>query len=148
MIFDPPGTETSAFSTDFVLNYVPLLCLTQFISTFSFYSPKALSSVCPNEALDACSLGPSGDPENPMCARLTLTGKLVALDDDSEEHEFAKKAFFERHPAMANWPQGHGWVIAKIVIQDIWLIDFFGGATVLDPKDYFAASFSGDDTIE
>lgn len=111
-------------------------------------SESALPSVCPNEALDSCSLGPTGDPENPMCARLTLTGKLVALDDDSEEHEFAQNAFFERHPAMANWPQGHGWVIAKIVIQDIWLIDFFGGATVLDPKDYFAAGFSGNDAIE
>lgn len=83
-----------------------------------------------------------------MCARLTLTGKLVVLDEDMEEHEFAKDAFFERHPSMAYWPKGHGWVVAKIVIEDIWLIDFFGGATILDPKDYFAARFSGDDTYE
>ena len=83
-----------------------------------------------------------------MCARLTLTGKLVVLDEDTEEHEFAKDAFFERHPSMAHWPKGHGWVVAKIVVEDIWLIDFFGGATILDPKDYFAARFSGDDTYE
>merc|ERR1711933_388993 len=109
-------------------------------------SESSLPSVCPNEALDSCSLGPTGDPENPMCARLTLTGKLVALDNDSEEHELAQNAFFERHPAMANWPKGHGWVIAKIEIQDIWLIDFFGGATVLDPKDYFAVG--SDETVD
>ena len=115
---------------------------------FVSLSPKALSSVCPNEALDSCTLGPSGDPENPMCARLTLTGKLVVLDEDTEEYEFAKDAFFERHPSMAYWPKGHGWVVAKIVIEDIWLIDFFGGATILDPQDYFAANFSVNDTYE
>ncbi len=98
--------------------------------------------------LDSCALGPSGDPENPMCARLTLTGKFVALEDDSEEYEFAKNAFFERHPSMAYWPTGHAWLIAKIVIQDVWLIDFFGGATILDPEDYFSAGSYGDDTIE
>ena len=32
------------------------------------------------------------------------------------------------------------WVIAKIDLQDIWLIDYFGGATILDPKEYFSAS--------
>mmetsp|Transcript_3005 Transcript_3005/g.7091 ORF Transcript_3005/g.7091 Transcript_3005/m.7091 type:complete len:220 (+) Transcript_3005:155-814(+) len=111
-------------------------------------SESTLASVCPNEVLDSCALGPSGDPENPMCARLTLTGKFVALEDDSEEYEFAKNAFFERHPSMAYWPTGHAWLIAKIVIQDVWLIDFFGGATILDPEDYFSAGSYGDDTIE
>ena len=83
-----------------------------------------------------------GDPESPMCARLTLTGKFVALEDGSEEHDFAKQAFFERHPSMKSWPDGHGWVIAKIDIQDIWLIDYFGGATVVDPEEYFAGNLA------
>jgi len=43
---------------------------------------------------------------------------------------------------MAEWPAGHNWVIAKIDIQDIWLIDYYGGASILDPKDYFAAGSS------
>ena len=115
---------------------------------FSLIYPEAISSVCPGDAIEACTLGGSGDPENPMCARLTLTGKLVALEDDSEEHDFAEKAFFERHPAMKSWPKGHGFLIAKIEIQDIWLIDFFGGATVLDPKDYFAVESYGNSMIE
>ena len=111
-------------------------------------SESALSSVCPNnEALESCMLGTEfGDPENPMCARLTLTGKFVPLDDDSEEHKMVEAAFFERHPSMKSWPKGHGWVIGKIDIQDIWLIDFFGGATVLDPKDYFAVG--SDETVD
>lgn len=106
-------------------------------------SESSLSSVCPNDAIESCMLGSEyGDPENPVCARLTLTGKFVALEDDSEEFVFAKQAFFERHPSMKSWPDGHGWVVAKIDIQDIWLIDYFGGATVLDPKGYFAVDLA------
>jgi hypothetical protein len=112
-------------------------------------SESSLSSVCPNGDIDSCMLNTAfGDPENPMCARLTITGKLVALDDDSEEHKFAKNAFFERHPSMKAWPTEHGWVIAKIEIEDLWLIDFFGGATVLDPKDYFEARSDGDNAVD
>jgi len=112
-------------------------------------SESSLSSVCPNDAIESCMLGTKfGDPENPMCARLTITGKLVVLDDDSEEHGFAQNAFFERHPSMRYWPKGHGWVIAKIDIQDLWLIDFFGGATILDPTEYFAAMSLDEDSIE
>jgi len=112
-------------------------------------SESSLSSVCPNDAIESCVLGTKfGDPENPMCARLTLTGKLVVLEDDSAEHDFAENAFFERHPSMKYWPKGHGWIIAKIEIQDIWLIDFFGGATILDPKEYFQAMPDTDEAIK
>lgn len=112
-------------------------------------SESSLASVCPgNDAVESCTLGTKfGDPENPMCARLTLTGKLVALDGASDEHSVAERAFFDRHPSMKSWPKGHGWVIAKIDIEDIWLIDYFGGASIVDPEDYFAANsfFGGDD---
>ena len=114
-------------------------------------SESSLSSVCPRESgdLDSCMLGTKyGDPENPVCARLTLTGKLVALEENSKEHDFAKNALFERHSSMKYWPDGHGWVIAKIDIEDIWLIDYFGGATILDPTDYFAAMSNNGDEDE
>ncbi len=73
---------------------------------------------------------------------------MVVLDDASEEYKFAQDALFERHPSMSYWPKGHAWVIGKIEIQDIWLIDFFGGATILNPEEYFAAGLYADDTIE
>lgn len=103
-------------------------------------SESSLASVCPHRTIqDSCVLGSQfGDPENPLCARLTLTGRLVPLEGASDEHGFAESAFFERHPSMKAWPN-HGWVIARIEIEDIWLIDYFGGATVVDPKEYFAA---------
>lgn len=102
----------------------------------------AVSSVCTaRDGLDACTLGTKyGDPESPVCARLTLTGEFVVLSNDSEEIEFARAAMFERHAAMEHWPENHNWVIAKLDITDVWLIDFFGGASILSPEEYFSAA--------
>jgi len=105
-------------------------------------SEASLSSVCGNKnGLTACSLKSQyGDPENPVCARLTVTGELILLDDDSEEYDFATTSLFERHSSMASWPNDHNWRVFKIDIQDIWLIDYFGGATILSPKEYFSVN--------
>jgi hypothetical protein len=108
-------------------------------------SEASLSSVCANkDRLSACTLGTAnGDPENPVCGRLTLTGSLIVLEEKSDEFADAKKALFQRHTSMKGWPDNHGWVISKIDIQDIWLIDYFGGATILSNDDYF-----GVDTVK
>jgi hypothetical protein len=105
-------------------------------------SEASLSSVCTDRnSLAACTLGTKyGDPENPVCARLTLTGMLVVLEEDSEEYSFAQGALFERHSTMQGWPRDHNWVIAKIDIRDVWLIDFFGGASIIDTSSYFSAT--------
>lgn len=103
-------------------------------------SEASLSSVCGNkDGLDACSLGSRyGDPENPVCARLALTGELVVLDKNSQEYAQATAALFERHTTMAHWPKDHNWLIFKIDIEDVWLIDYFGGAAIISPEEYFA----------
>eukprot|EP00751_Fragilariopsis_kerguelensis_P003686 CAMPEP_0170818052 /NCGR_PEP_ID=MMETSP0733-20121128/40459_1 /TAXON_ID=186038 /ORGANISM="Fragilariopsis kerguelensis, Strain L26-C5" /LENGTH=238 /DNA_ID=CAMNT_0011177997 /DNA_START=88 /DNA_END=804 /DNA_ORIENTATION=- len=96
-------------------------------------SESSLSSVCSHrKGLDSCMLGTKyGDPENPVCARLTLTGKLITLNEkdssSKEEYQFAKNALFERHPSMP--------------------IDYYGGASILDPKDYFAAGLSASEPL-
>lgn len=107
-------------------------------------SEASLSSVCTErDGLVACTLGTKyGDPENPVCARLTLTGMLVVLQEDSEEYAFAQGALFERHSTMEGWPRDHNWVIAKIDVRDVWLIDFFGGASIVDLASYFAATLA------
>ena len=46
-------------------------------------------------------------------------------------------ALFERHPAMAGWPAGHEWLIAKIEVEEAWTISYYGEATVLSAKDYY-----------
>jgi len=88
----------------------------------------------------ACQIGVNyGDPENPVCARLTLTGKVREVKDPVEK-EWALQAMFQRHESMKDWPTNHDWIVAKLELSDIWLIDFYGGASVLDLDKYFAAN--------
>jgi hypothetical protein len=108
-------------------------------------SEAGVVSVCGAETMEACQLlqKNSGDPENPVCARLTLSGVLVEVDAATAEFKTMQAAFFERHTQMQYWPVHHNWVILKLVIQDIWLIDYFGGASILDVDEYHAAPLSG-----
>ena len=47
-----------------------------------------------------------GDPELPVCARMTMTGKLVEVTD-SVEKGWAQDALFARHKSMSGWPGDH-----------------------------------------
>ncbi|PWA31544.1 hypothetical protein CCH79_00002598 [Gambusia affinis] len=78
------------------------------------------------------------DPEDPRCARLTLTGKMVEVAP--EELAFAKEAMFSRHPAMAKWPVGHKWFFMKMDLIQVWLQDWIGGVSVIPLADYFKAT--------
>ena len=76
------------------------------------------------------------DPEDPRCARVVLSGKFVEVTDETEL-EFARTALFERHPAMASWPADHSWKIHKLVMDEVWLIDIYGGATFVNVDEYY-----------
>jgi len=78
------------------------------------------------------------DAEDPRCARLILNGKVVKVT--GKEADFAKEALFSRHPAMETWPADHGWFFAKLDINNILLLDFFGGVENVAVEDYFNAS--------
>jgi hypothetical protein len=86
----------------------------------------------------ACAATTHGDPENPVCARLVISGEWVVVDPshDASVHAWAQEALFERHPAMVAWPVDHDWKIIKLQISDLWFIDYFGGAYELDLGDY------------
>ena len=77
----------------------------------------------------------SYNPELPLCARLTLCGHFTPVDADEEK--FALNAIFSRFPGMKDWPSSHEFFPAKLKINLIWLIDFFGGAAIVNPSDYF-----------
>jgi len=95
--------------------------------------------------IDSCDMRTRyGDPESPMCARLTLSGKLVVLEDGDEEWNWAFQALVERHSSMATWPKNHDWLIAKIEIEEAWLIDYFGGPAILTAEEYFGESTQED----
>ncbi|RZC69857.1 hypothetical protein C5167_032988 [Papaver somniferum] len=102
------------------------------------------------------------DPENPACAKLTLTGKdlfnsskylfsavsdvipyhthirihFKLVDVNSKEASFAKDALFAKHPEMKGWPKGHDFQIFKLEIEDIFLIDWFGGPKPITVAQY------------
>lgn len=77
------------------------------------------------------------DPEDPTCARLTYTGTMRKVD--ASKKDAVEAAMFARHPQMKSWPSGHGWFFATIdLTSDLWLIDFYGGAAMITPADYYA----------
>ncbi|KAG0450544.1 hypothetical protein HPP92_026641 [Vanilla planifolia] len=77
------------------------------------------------------------DPEDPTCAKLTLSGKLKLVDNHSVEAEFAQNALFAKHPDMKGWPKNHNFEIFKLDIENLFLLDWYGGPKPLTPKEYF-----------
>mmetsp|Transcript_28995 Transcript_28995/g.42993 ORF Transcript_28995/g.42993 Transcript_28995/m.42993 type:complete len:234 (+) Transcript_28995:176-877(+) len=100
---------------------------------------EAMTPACGGNDQDSCKIsnGGYGDPQNPVCARLVLSGILQVVTDVTEL-DFAKKSLFQRHSSMSDWPRDHSWNVGKIDIKDIWLIDYFGGASILDVEVYKA----------
>ena len=84
----------------------------------------------------ACATTPQGEPENPVCARLVISGEWQSVDPSTNDFVWAQSALFERHPVMASWPSDHDWQIVKLRINDLWFLDYFGGAYQLDVEDY------------
>ncbi|KAG7467498.1 hypothetical protein MATL_G00154180 [Megalops atlanticus] len=78
------------------------------------------------------------DPEDPRCARLTLTGQMVEVGP--EEVDFAKEAMFSRHPVMKKWPVGHKWFFMKLSLEQVWLQDWVGGVSLVPLDEYFRAT--------
>ncbi|BAT76942.1 hypothetical protein LR48_Vigan01g288900 [Vigna angularis] len=76
------------------------------------------------------------DPMNPTCSKISLTGKLKLIDQNSKEAEFARKALFSKHPEMKGWPKDHNFQIFKLDIENIFLIDWFGGPKPLTVEQY------------
>lgn len=94
-----------------------------------------------NRSIAACEIGTLlGDPENPPCGRLVLSGNFVRLELNSTEDATAKAALFEKHPSFSKFPTDHGFFAGKLEIDNIWLVDFYGGAPVITTEEYFAAS--------
>ncbi|XP_031110416.1 protein CREG1-like [Ipomoea triloba] len=76
------------------------------------------------------------DPENPTCSKITLTGKFKLLDGNPEETQFAQTALFTKHPEMTGWPENHNFQIFKLEIEEIFLINWYGGPKPLTVDQY------------
>jgi len=77
------------------------------------------------------------DPEDPRCAKLTVTGTIKkAVGSDVN---IGKAALFARHPQMAHWPENHHFTVYELKISHIWMIDFYGGGGDISRWRYFLA---------
>ncbi|CAN6214410.1 unnamed protein product [Urochloa humidicola] len=109
-----------------------------YLTTLDPTARDALEDERTSFTLSEFPLGTCGkiDPENPTCAKLTLTGKLKLVDLQSSEAELAKSALFTKHPEMKDWPKNHHFKIFKLEIENIFLIDWFGGPKPISPSQY------------
>lgn len=78
-----------------------------------------------------------GDPETPPCARLVLTGYFEKIAGGSAEEEWARAALFSRHPAMEHWPRNHRFYFQKLIVEDLFFLDWFGGPPAISVEEYF-----------
>lgn len=86
-------------------------------SNVSFAITMAQQGYCPPDLRD---------PEEPTCARVSISGKFLLVQDTNEANE-AKTYLFDRHPTMKTWPDDHEFQVYKLTIEEIWLIDIYGG---------------------
>lgn len=77
------------------------------------------------------------DPEDPRCARITLSGVVKRLR--GADSELGRQALFKRHPQMEMWPKGHHFQVFELQLHDIWMIDFYGGGQLIDVPTFLAA---------
>ncbi|XP_023573233.1 protein CREG2 isoform X1 [Octodon degus] len=77
------------------------------------------------------------DPEDPRCARLTLTGRMIPVTP--EEVEFAKQVVFSRHPGMRKWPRQYEWFFMKMRVEGVWLQKWYGAVSEISTEEYFKA---------
>ncbi|TDH69795.1 hypothetical protein CCR75_001287 [Bremia lactucae] len=75
------------------------------------------------------------DVEDPTCWKITLTGKVLPVRDD--RIIYAKKVLFSKHPQMQDWPESHNFKPYTLEIENIILLDFYGGAKRIPVKKYY-----------
>eukprot|EP00983_Pelagomonas_calceolata_P031383 984637-Pelagomonas_calceolata.AAC.3 len=78
--------------------------------------------------------------QEPTCARVTFMGKFKKVEI-TEDQELARTSMFKRHPKMAAWStmSDHDFTLYELQIEEIHLLDYFGGAKQVKPADYFNA---------
>jgi hypothetical protein len=77
------------------------------------------------------------DPEDPRCAKITISGVVSPCTGDSIK--IGQAALFDRHPQMKDWPKDHGFSVFEMIISDIWMISSYGGGAKIKPSDYYHA---------
>ncbi|GFP95210.1 protein creg1 [Phtheirospermum japonicum] len=115
---------------------IPYFYLTTLDPTASYALKDHRSSL----ALSEYNLGTCGktDPESPTCAKITLVGKLKVIEG-TKEAESARSALFAKHPDMKSWPKSHNFQVYKLDIENIFMINWYGGPKPITVEQYLKA---------
>ncbi|KAL8266352.1 hypothetical protein R6Q59_003696 [Mikania micrantha] len=82
-------------------------------------------------------LGTCGSIDPETCSKITLSGRFNEIETGSEEADVAKKALISKHAEIKNWPKDDSFKVYKLDIEEIFLIDFYGGPKPLRVDQYF-----------
>jgi len=100
------------------------------------HSPSAAFTVTEAQRLpQGCG---ATDPEDPTCAKATFLGTVAAVPEP--DLDLSRQALFSRHPAMASWPEGHGFACYELHVAEVHLLDYYGGMKVISSQEYYGAS--------
>ncbi|KAK7339414.1 hypothetical protein VNO77_20079 [Canavalia gladiata] len=109
-----------------------------YLTTLDPTARNALKNEKASFTVSEYPLGTCGrkDPQNPTCSKMSLTGKLKLVDEKSKEAEFARNSLFAKHPEMKGWPEDHNFQVFKLEIENIFLINWYGGPKSLTVEQY------------
>ncbi|XP_016046143.1 protein CREG1 isoform X2 [Erinaceus europaeus] len=125
----PPGSGSG----------VPYFYLSPLMQTVQDLQENLYSTLTLSLAQTSYCVNHGFDPQSPLCAHTMLSGTVTKVNET--ELDFAKTSLFTRHPAMKTWPSSHNWFFAKLNITNIWVVDYFGGAKVVTPEEYYNVTF-------
>lgn len=85
------------------------------------------------------------DPMEPICGRVMISGQMKRLPSDTKAYQVANEAFLSRHPAANNWIRAHDFYLCELDIQQIAVLNYYGGPHYVTPEDYYKADFDADE---
>ncbi|WMV17500.1 hypothetical protein MTR67_010885 [Solanum verrucosum] len=120
-----------------------------YLTTLDPTARNALKDQRSSFTISEYAIGTCGkkDPENPSCAKITLVGMLKVVTGDPKETSFAQTALFTKHPEMEGWPKSHDFQIYKLEIEEIFMINWFGGPKPLTVDQYLQAKMDSHTVI-
>lgn len=118
---------------------VPYFYLSALMQTVQNLQENSYATLTMSLAQTSYCMKHGFDQQSPLCAHTMLSGTVTKVNET--EMDFAKTALFIRHPEMKTWPSGHNWFFAKLNITNIWVMDYFGGAKIVTPEEYYNVTF-------
>lgn len=88
----------------------------------------------------ACTINRT-DSMEPTCARVIITGSAVRLDTNDPEYSLADIFYTNRHSASIHWRKTHKFYLCKLEIEQIAILDFYGGPHFVSVADYYEANY-------